>query len=179
MSRGRRTLADYNPAVQGQILAAIHPPKLSHPAQQPATIEAKAPVGVTVASCDQRPAKAIYPFTICLSYRVPSLNTISGRWGKVKANRVAKKALAVVLAVTPSYPRQPIGTRLHVIYTSYVCQLRDADNPTTKFLNDAFRAAGLLRNDDPSCMALTVNPEVRVRKRALEGTRVTFVEALV
>ncbi len=197
MSRGRRTLADYNPAIQAQILGALHPPKPSQPAQRPAPARAKAKAGAVIppkranAAKTSRPENqpsgyavnftepSAYPFTIWLSYRVPSLNTIGGQWGKVAANRTAAKALSAVLPIMGNYPRQPAGVRLHLFYTSYVCQLRDADNPTTKFLNDQFRAVGLLRNDDPTCMALTVNPEVRVSKRALEGTRITFAEALV
>lgn len=119
-----------------------------------------------------------YPFTLWLDYRVPSLNTITGQWGKVSANRDAAKALDAILPILGRYPRQPQGTRLLLIYTCYVCQLRDADNPTTKFLNDQFRRVGLLLNDDPACMALLVNPEVKVGKRCLEGTKVTFTEAL-
>ncbi len=86
MSRGRRTLADYNPAVQGQILAALHPPKPSQPAQQPTPARAKAKAGVVI---PPRQTSSVYPFTIFLSYRVPSLNTIGGQWGKVAANRTA------------------------------------------------------------------------------------------
>ncbi len=173
----RRTLDQYPARLQGQIVAALHPKMPPQASASPAPRPAK-PLAGMVTPTKQTSGKCGaygYPFTIYLSYRVPSLNRVSGRWGKVEANRVAAKALAAVLPILGKYPRQG-ATRLHLLYTSYVCQLRDVDNPTTKFLNDAFRAAGLLRNDDPACMTLTYNPEVRVNKRALEGTKVTFVE---
>lgn len=175
----RRTLDQYSKGHQAEILAQLHPGMMEQRPHSPTTRPAKPLKRVNTAAAQAKPAtdtgKGSYPFTIWLDYRVPSLNTISGRWGKVAANRVASQALAAALPLLGRYPRQGAG-RLHLIYTSYVCHLRDADNPTTKFMNDALRAAGLLRNDDRTCMALTYNLEVRVRKRALEGTKVMFVE---
>lgn len=160
----RFTLSSLRPGLQEQVVAALHPAKPS-PARKNATL--------------RPPTHPVYPFTLWLDYRVPSLNTVlgGGIWTKTKHDRLAANALHAALAICPSYPRQGSG-RLHVIVTCYVCQPRDADNPTTKFLNDQLRKCGLLRNDDPSCMALTVNPEVKVNKRKLEGTKLTLVECL-
>lgn len=120
-----------------------------------------------------------YPLILWLDYRVPSLNTVigGGRWTKKKHDTVAAKALNAALAVMPGYPRQG-SERLHVLVTSYVIQVRDPDNPTQKFLLDQMRKTGLLRNDDPGSIALTVNPEVKVGKRKLEGTKIVIVPAL-
>jgi len=174
----RRTIAQYRRGLQEQIVASLHPGTAPQASASLAPRPETASMRVFGCSIPPNPATAAksapYPFTLWLDYRVPSLNRVSGRWGKVQANRVAAKALAAVLPILGRYPRQG-ATRLHLIYTSYVCQLRDVDNPTTKFLNDQLRACGILRNDDPSCMTLTYNPEVRVRKRALEGTKLTIV----
>lgn len=125
-----------------------------------------------------RPA---WPFTVWINYRVPSLNAVLFKhWRAVRRVKAeAAKALDAALAVWPasSWPAQG-NERVHVVITCFVIQPRDADNPTPKFLIDALRARGILRDDDPGSMALTVNPDVRVAGRALEGTRVTIAEAM-
>lgn len=120
-----------------------------------------------------------YPLTLWLDYRVPSLNTLLGknRFALMRHKAAAREALAATLADFPGYPQNPAG-RMHVLVTCYVCQPRDADNPCPKLVIDALRHAGLLRDDDPGAMALTVNPEVKVAKRKLEGTKIVIVPAL-
>lgn len=120
-----------------------------------------------------------YPFTIWLDYQVPSLNTLLGKNWRVliPIKRLARDSLALALMKHGAHPTAPAG-RMHVILTSYVITPRDSDNPCPKFLIDAVRRCGLLRDDDPQSMALTYNPEVRVHTEAAEGTRLTIVEAL-
>jgi hypothetical protein len=181
----RKTLDQYPAAFQEQIVSQLHPKTIAALRAGPTPRGAKAPAAALIPA-KQTSGKGTaftnasgYPLNLWLDYRVPSLNTIigGGRWTKAKHAGKAKPALAAALAVCKNYPRQG-SERLHVLITCYVIRLRDADNICPKFLIDLFREAGLLRNDDPSCMALTVNPEVRVRKRNLEGTKVTIVPAL-
>ncbi len=149
-------ISSFNPRVQAQISAQLHPAP-------------RAAIGLP---------KISYPFSLWLDYRIPSLNPLLGRkWRAIKEKTVAKKALAAALLVARNLPKNPAG-RMHVIITSYVCQPRDTDNPVPKFLIDQLRYAGILRDDDPGSMFHTMNPEVKVAKRKLEGTKVTIAEAL-
>lgn len=119
-----------------------------------------------------------YPLNLWLDYRVPSLNRLLGRVRVTIAEKgKAKEAVNAALAVVRDYPRAP--GRMHVVFTCYVCQPRDADNPVTKFVNDALRYAGVLLTDDRAGMVLTVNPDVKVSTRKEEGTKVVIVPALL
>lgn len=127
----------------------------------------------------KRALSSPYPLTLWLDYHIPSLNTVLGKtpWAVVKMKKKSAAAVHAALAVMGKYPQNPKG-RMHVIITCYVCQPRDTDNPVPKFMIDEFRACGILRDDDPGSMFHTMNPEVRVSKRKLEGTKVVICQAL-
>ncbi len=164
-------LESLKPALRARVEAAL---ARQAGGRKPSQLGADAPA--RGAAPPDRP-DAVFPFTIWLPYRVPSLNALlgRGRWVRREAKAAAKAALASALAGAP-FPRQG-GARVHVSVTCFVLQVRDADNPCPKFLIDQLRYAGILRDDHRGCMALTVNPDVRVRSRKLEGTRLTLVEA--
>jgi len=173
----RKALSDYPPHIQDQIGRALHGPKrpiLATPRPE------SPPEPVQIPQTQPKAAKQpLYPFTLWLEYRVPSLNTVlyRSRWSVAQNKTVAKKALYNCLRqLGASYPTSPKGM-MHVLITCYVIRLRDADNSCCKFLIDQMRYAALLKDDDPGSMELTVR-QVRVSKRKLEGTKVVLAEAL-
>lgn len=160
-------IGDFSPKVQAQIRAQIA-------RDGDAYVEVK---GGAARVLEAVPAP--WPVSLWLAYHVPSLNRLLFRspWQLREIKAAATAPLVEALAALPARPAQG-RERVHVVVTCFVLKVRDADNPCPKFLIDALRAARVLRDDDPGSMALTVNPDVRVRRRAECGTRVTIAEAL-
>ncbi len=184
MKNSGTAISKFPKRIQDQIAAKLYPETTdSLPGTGPSAGDLAQVGTLTAPLADRGLIKGIsggvYPFMLWLDYHIPSLNTVLGfkPWAIVKRKQVAKDALHAALQYLGKYPQNPKG-RMHVLLTSYVLKPRDTDNPIPKFLIDELRYCGLLRNDDPGSMFHTMNPEVRVSKRKLCGTKIIITQAL-
>ena len=103
----------------------------------------------------------------------------SRRWSKFV---VAKSEGAVVerpagdepLAAAQAQEGNPKGGRVRVTVTSYRRRLLDEDNLSEKWIVDALRYRGIIRDDSPGCAEIRVQ-QVKVSKPHEEGTFIQII----